>query len=59
MMHTVRHRGEVVVIDHVPAEVCTICGDTMLAPDTVRRLEALLDSRVKPSKTAPVYEYAA
>jgi len=23
VVHTVRHKGEVIVIDHVPAEVCT------------------------------------
>ncbi len=26
-MHTVRHKGQVVVIDHVPADVCSLCGD--------------------------------
>ena len=24
VMHTVRHRGQVIVIDHVPAEVCSV-----------------------------------
>ena len=42
--HTVRHRGRLIVIDHVPAEVCSICGDVLLAPDTVRHIEALLRS---------------
>ena len=56
--HTVKHEGEIVVIDHVPAEVCTVCGDVLLAPETVRHIEALLRSRPGISKTAPVYEYA-
>ena len=56
--HTVRQKGEVIVVDHVPAEVCTVCGDVLLNPDTVRRIEALLQSRPRAAKTAPVYEFA-
>jgi len=58
ILHTVRHNGEVVVIDHVPAEVCSVCGEVLLKPDTVRNVEQLLKSRAKPAKTAPIYEYA-
>ena len=56
--HTVRHRGRVIVIDHVPAEVCDVCEDVLLAPETVRRIEALLSRLPEPHQTAPVYEYA-
>ncbi len=56
--HTVRHSGEVVVIDHVPVEICTICGDTLLSPNTVRHIENILDQTGSPSKTVPLYEYA-
>jgi YgiT-type zinc finger domain-containing protein len=55
--HTVRHREEVVVIDHVPADVCSVCGDVLLAPQTVRHIERLLKSRRKPARTVPLYEY--
>lgn len=58
VVHTVRHKGEVIVIDHVPAEVCTVCGDVLLRPGTVRRIEEILDTRRVPSGTAPLYEYA-
>jgi len=58
IVHTVRHRGEIVVIDHVPAEVCSVCGDVLLAPDTIRRLENLLQHRTAPVHAAPLYEYA-
>jgi YgiT-type zinc finger domain-containing protein len=57
IVHTVRHRGEVVVIDAVPAEVCSVCGDVLLRPETVRHIEALLASRPAPARTAPLYEY--
>jgi YgiT-type zinc finger domain-containing protein len=57
--HTVRHRGEIIVIDRVPAEVCSVCGDTLLAPETVRGLERLLARRDAPVRNAPVYDYDA
>ena len=56
--HTVRQHGELVVIDHVPAEVCPVCGDVLLKPQTVRRVDRLLKSRRKPAATVPLYEYA-
>jgi YgiT-type zinc finger domain-containing protein len=59
VVHTVRHHGRVVVIDGVPAEVCSVCGDVLLKPDTVRRIEAILREAGKPDRTAPVYEYAS
>ena len=55
--HTVRQGGEIVVIDHVPADVCSVCGDTLLAPETVRALERTLAQRNPPVRSAPVYEY--
>jgi YgiT-type zinc finger domain-containing protein len=56
--HTVRSSGRVVVIDGVPAEVCPVCGDVLLRPETVRRIEAILLRAGVPDRTAPVYEYA-
>ena len=58
IVHTVRHRGEIVVIEGVPAEVCSVCGDVLLTPDTVRRIEALLERRAEPSMRVPLYQYA-
>ena len=55
--HTVRHEGELMVIDSVPAEVCDVCGDVLFAPETVRELEEILRSHTPPSRTVPVYEY--
>jgi len=56
--HTVRHRGKVVVIDHVPAEVCDACGDVLLQPETVRHIEAMLRTQAAPRRLVPLYEYA-
>lgn len=58
IVHTVKHGGEVIVIDHVPAEVCNVCGDVLLTPETVRRIEALLISTPPPLRTVPLYEFA-
>jgi YgiT-type zinc finger domain-containing protein len=58
IVHTVRRRGQVVVIDHVPAEVCAVCGDVLLSPQTVPRIEELLRDARPPSRTAPLLEYA-
>ncbi len=57
IIHTVRHHGQVIVIDHVPAEVCSVCGDVLLKPETVRRIETLLRTTTRPVDTVPLYEY--
>jgi YgiT-type zinc finger domain-containing protein len=58
IVRTVRHKGQVTVIDHVPAEVCTMCGDVLLTPETVRRIEVLLQQATQPAASVPLYEYA-
>ena len=58
---TVRHHGELVVIDHVPAEVCNVCGDQLFAPETNRRIDQLLEHRAEtePTQSVPLYDYAS
>ncbi len=56
--HTVRQGDQVIVVDHVPAEVCNLCGDVLLKPETIRRIEKLLESQREPTGTVPLYEYA-
>jgi len=58
IVHTVKRGDAVLVFENVPAEVCGICSDTLLCPETVRRLEELMRSKGKPGKFAPVYEFA-
>jgi len=58
IVHTVRYNGQVIVIDHVPAEVCSICGDVLFHPKTVRQIERLLRKREQPVSTVPLYEFA-
>lgn len=57
IVHTVRYQRGVVVIDHVPAEVCSVCGDVILKPETVHRIEALLRTATQPARAVPLYDY--
>ena len=50
--------GEVIVFDNVVAEVCSVCGDTLLPLSTVEALETMLKNPGKTLRTAPVYEMA-
>ena len=58
IVHTVRFRGQTIVIDHAPAEVCSVCDDVLLAPETTRGLEDLLQAATMPARMVPLYEYA-
>jgi len=58
VVQTVRHHGQVIVIDRVPAEVCSICGDVLFKSETVRRIEALMQTTAQPTRTVLLYEYA-
>lgn len=59
VVHTVQHGERILVIDHVPAEVCTVCGDVLFAPETVRRLEVLRQTTAAPTVTVPLYDFTA
>jgi len=56
--HTVKIKGQVVVIDNVPARVCDTCGDVLLELKTVRHVEEIIAKQSKPRRTAALYEYA-
>jgi len=58
IFHTVSRNHEFFVFEDVPAEVCSVCGDTLLHPDTVRNMEALTRKRKAPERFAPVYQYS-
>lgn len=58
IIHTVKRGSELLIFENVPAEVCDVCSDTLLKPETVRHLEIQIRSHGKPQRQAPVYEYA-
>jgi YgiT-type zinc finger domain-containing protein len=51
--------GVLEVVENVPAEVFTQCGDQLFDPKTVRALEKILRSKRKPTKTinVPVFDF--
>jgi hypothetical protein len=52
-------RGDdILVVDHVPAEVCPTCGDILFTPEPVRRLEALSRTTAAPVATVPLYDFS-
>ena len=57
IIHTVKRGEDVLVFENVLAEVCDVCSDMLLAPETIRRLEELVQQREAPKKYAPVYAY--
>lgn len=57
VVHTVRRGDQIIVIDHVPAEVCSVCGDVLFTPETVRRIEALRHTMAPPARTVPLYHF--
>lgn len=58
IIHTVKQGRKVLVFEDVPAEVCDVCSDTLLAPETIRHLEELMKQEATPRSHAPVYAYA-
>ncbi len=57
VVYTVGRGDQIVVINHMPAEVCTVCGDVLFTPETVRRLEALRQATATPARTVPLYDF--
>jgi YgiT-type zinc finger domain-containing protein len=58
IVHTLQSGSGIFVFEHVPAQVCSICGDTLLSPETIMHLEELMGAKSQPCRTIPVFEYA-
>ena len=58
IVHTVKHAGVLMVFDDVPADVCDVCSDTLLQPETIRHLEGMLRKKAEPKTHIPVFAYA-
>ncbi len=54
------HQGSrIIVIEHIPAEVCDVCGDVLFTSETIERLEALCSTTAPATRTIALYEFAA
>lgn len=58
IVHTLKRGEDVLIFEQVPAEVCEVCSDTLLAPNTIQHLEELMQQPMEPHKHAPVFVYA-
>lgn len=59
ILHTVKFNGQIIVIQGVPADVCSVCGDTLLDVATMKRIEEILAAKPAPIGTAPLLSFAA
>ena len=52
---------QLIVVEHVPAEVCSHCGETSFRPDVVETLQKTVWERRQPTRMieTPIYEFAA
>jgi YgiT-type zinc finger domain-containing protein len=59
--YTIQLDEKLVVVEHVPAKVCTQCGERLYSPDTVERLQTTAWEQRSPSRVlqAPVFDFAA
>jgi HTH-type transcriptional regulator / antitoxin MqsA len=51
------YKGKIVILEKVPAEVCRQCGEVLLKPDILKKVQELVCSETKPKRTAQVAVY--
>jgi len=58
--HPQEYKGRIIILENVPAEVCLQCGEVLLRPDVLERVQAVVWSEAAPRRTAqvPVYDLA-
>ena len=56
--HPQLYQGSIVILENVPAEVCGQCGEVLLRPGVLERLQELTWSEQAPERIAqvPVYD---
>lgn len=55
------HKGKLIAIGNVPAEVCEQCGEQYFSPETAKDLQKIVLSKKKPDKTikVPLFDLAS
>ena len=46
--------NRLVIVENVPVEVCSQCGETLYTPSTMRKLERLVWAKPKPTREIKV-----
>ena len=56
--HPQLYQGKIVILENVPAEVCGQCGEVLIRPEVLDRLQELVWSEEEPKRTTqvPVYD---
>ncbi len=57
VVQTLKHDNRTIVIEDVPADVCSICGDTLFSVETARSIEQLLSAPPQPERTVPAFNF--
>ena len=59
--YTIEVNGQLYLIEHVPARVCLETGEQLFSPETVGRIQDIIEQRPIPSRIVetPVYDFAA
>jgi YgiT-type zinc finger domain-containing protein len=52
------YKGAVIIVENVPAEVCSQCGEPLLHPDVVERIQRIVWEQPSPKRrdSVPVYD---
>ena len=58
--YTIEVNGQLYLIEHVPARVCLETGEQLFSPETVERIQDIIERQPVPSRIlqTPVYEFA-
>lgn len=58
--HPQAYRGKIYILENVPAEVCPQCGEVLLHPEVLKKIQQLVWSEIAPRHTreVPVYDLA-
>ena len=57
VVRAIRQGDRIIVVEHIPAEVCDLCGDVLFTPETIEHLETLRYTTAAPVRTVPLYEF--
>jgi YgiT-type zinc finger domain-containing protein len=59
--YVLEQEGKVLIIENVPARVCTETGERLFAPETVERLQQIVWEQRTPTRVGetPVFEFVA
>jgi HTH-type transcriptional regulator/antitoxin MqsA len=58
--HPQEYEGKIIILENVPAEVCRQCGEVLIRPDVLEKMQQVVWSETAPGRTAsiPVYDLA-